>query len=134
LTHITIDDELNGKRQHLALRCRVVAGDRGQVVVRIERLARILHQLVDRFDGALGAHHGRGTDLEDLQDVRCGAGAECCDAGIHGVGIAALEGRDHLVVLLAGIEVSRELVDDVVVAAGHRVPPLDLRPRSTCNA
>ena len=51
------------------------------------------------------------------------------DAGVQGVGIAALVGRDDLVVLLAGIEVVGELDDDVVVGAGHRVPPLDLRLR-----
>jgi hypothetical protein len=33
---------------------------------------------------------------EHLNDARRGAGAERGDAGIHGVGIAALEGRNDL--------------------------------------
>ena len=63
--------------------------------------------------------------------MMCGAlsGAEGGDAGIHGVGIAALVGRDDLVVLLGRIEVVGELDDQIVVGAGHGVPPLDLRLR-----
>ena len=57
------------------------------------------------------------------------AGTECGDAGVHGVGIATLEGRNDFVIRLAGVEVFRELVDDVVVAAGHGVPPLELDRR-----
>ena len=120
---------VEGKRQHVALGGRVVAGDRRKIGLGIERLAGVLHQLIDRLDGAGGAHHGRGADLEHLHDVRRVAGAERGDAGVHGVGIAALEGRDDLVVRLAGVEVVGELVDDVVVAAGHGVPPLDLGHR-----
>ena len=120
---------IEGKRQHVALRCRVVAGDGRQIGFRIERLAGILHQLVDRLDGAGGAHHGRGADLEHLHDVRRVAGTERGDAGVHGIGVAAFVGRDHLVVRLAGVELFGELVDDIVVAAGHGVPPLDLGHR-----
>ena len=120
---------VEGERQHVALRGRVVAGDGRQIRLGIERLVRVLHQLVDRLDGAVGAHHGRGADLEHLHDVRRGAGAERGDAGIHRVRIGALVGRHDLVVGLAGVEFVGELVDDVVVAAGHRVPPLELDHR-----
>ena len=125
LTHITMRRRVEGERQHLALRGRVVAGDRRQIGLRIERLAGILHQLIDRLDRAVGGHHGRGADLEHLDDVRRVAGTERRDAGVHGVRIAALVGRDDLVVGLRGVEIVGELVDDVVVAAGHGVPPLD---------
>ena len=117
---------VEGERQHVALRGRVVTGDGRQIGLGVERLAGILHQLVDRLDGAGRGHHRGGADLEHLNDVRRGAGAERGDAGIHGVGIAALEGRDDLVVGLAGVEILGKLVDDVIVAAGHGVPPLDL--------
>jgi hypothetical protein len=56
----------------------------------------------------------------------CIAGPERGDAGVHRIGIAALVRRDDLVVLLGGVERFGELDDDVVVAAGHRMPPLDL--------
>jgi len=36
---------------------------------------------------------------------------------------------DDFVVGLAGVEIVGELVDDIVVAAGHGVPPLDLDHR-----
>ena len=120
---------VEGKRQHVAFRSRVVTGNGRKIGLGVERLVRILHQLIDRLDGAGGAHHGRGADLEHLHDVRRVAGAECGNAGVHGVGIVALEGRDDLVILLAGVEFLGELVDDVVVAAGHGVPPLQLRHR-----
>ena len=111
--------------QHLALRGRVVAGDGGQIDLRIELLAGLGHQLVDGLHGAGRGHHGRGADFEHLHDVRGVAGAERRDAGVHRVGIVALVGRDHLVVGLRRIEVGGELDDDVVVGARHRVPPLD---------
>ena len=120
---------VEGKRQHVALGGRVVAGDGRQIGLGVEWFVGVLHQLVDRLDGAGGAHHGRGADLEHLHDVRRVAGAERGDPSVHGVGIAALEGRYDLVVRLAGVEVFRELVDDVVVAAGHCVPPLDFGHR-----
>src|SRR5262249_3910638 len=56
----------------------------------------------------------------------CTAGAERGDAGIQRVGIAALEGRNDLVIALRRVEIIGELDDDIVVAAGHRMPPLDL--------
>ena len=117
---------VEGERQHVALRCRVIAGDGRQIGLGVERLAGVLHELVDRLDRAGGAHHGRGADLEHLHDMRRVAGAEGGDAGVHGVGIGALVGRHDLVVGLAGVEFLGEPVDDVIVGAGHGVPPLDL--------
>ena len=120
---------VEGERQHLALGGRIVAGDRRQVGVRIEFLAGLLHQLIDRLHRAPGGHHGGGADLEYLHDMRRVAGAERGDAGIHGVGVAALVGRHHLVFALRGVEIVGELDHDLVVAAGHGVPPLDLGDR-----
>ena len=98
-------------REHLALRGRVVAGDAGEVGVRVELLARLLHQHVHGLHGAGRRHHGGGADLEHLHDVRRVVGAERRDAGVHGVGIAALVGRHDLVFALRGVELVRELDD-----------------------
>ncbi len=114
------------ERQHLALGGGIVAGDGRQVGLGIERLAGLLHQHVHRLHGAGRRHHGGGADLEHLHDVRRLAGAEGGDAGIHGVGIAALVGRDDLVVLLGALKSLASLTMTIVVGAGHRVPPLDL--------
>ena len=57
------------------------------------------------------------------------AGPERRDAGIQRIGVAALEGRDDLVVALRGVEIVGELDHDVVVRTGHRMPPLDLGHR-----
>ena len=117
------------KRQHVALRGRVVTGDRRQIGFGVEFLALLLHQLGNRLDRALGGHHGRGADFEHLHDARGVAGAERRDPGVQHVGVAALEGRDDLVVGLRGVEVIGELDHDIVVRAGHRMPPLDLGHR-----
>ena len=117
------------KRQHLALGGGVIAGDARQVGLGIEGLAGFLHQHVHRLHRAGGRHHGGGADLEHLHDVRRLSRAERGDAGVHGIRVAALVGRDDLVVLLGRIEVGGELDDQIVVGAGHSVPPLDLRLR-----
>ena len=114
------------ERQHLALRGRVIAGDRRQVGLRVEFLAGLLHELVDRLHRALCGHHGGGADFEHLHDRGRVTSAECSDAGVHGVGVAALVGRHDLELALRGVEIIGQLDDDVVVAAGHGVPPLDL--------
>ena len=82
--------------------------------------------LGDRLDGALGGHHHAGADVEDLHDVRRLAGAEGGDAGVQRLGIGALEDRHDLVVALALVEFLGERLDDLVVGAGHGVPPGDL--------
>ena len=120
---------VEGHRQHLALGRRVVAGDGRQIDLGVEGLARLLHQHVHRLHRAGSRHHGRRADLEHLHDVRCVAGPEGGNAGVQGVGIAALVARHDLVVLLGGIEVVGEVDDDVVVGARHRMPPLDFRLR-----
>ncbi len=113
-------------RQHQAFGRRVVAGHRLQVGARIERLAGVLHQLVDRIDGTLGTHHGGGADLEDLDDVRLLARPERGDRRRHRLCIGALEGRDDLVIVLGGVEVGGDLLDPLAVGTPHGVPPLDL--------
>ena len=116
---------VEGQRQHVAFAVGVIARDRGKIVLRVERLARLLHQLVDRLDRALRTHHGRGPDLEHLQNVRRVAGAERGDRRGHRFGVLSLEDRDDLVFLLAGVEAVGELVDLVVERPLHRMPPLD---------
>ena len=120
---------VEGKRQHVSLGGRVVTGDGRKIGLWVERFTRVLHQLIDRLDCAGGTHHRRGADLEHLHDVRGVAGTERSDAGIHGVRIAALIRGYDPVVRLAGVEFVRELVDYIVVAPGHRVPPLQLGHR-----
>ena len=87
--------------------------------------AALLEHVGDRNDGALGVHHDAGADVEDLHDVRRLMGAEGGDAGLQGLVVGALEHRHDLVVGLAVVEVLGQRLDDVVVGAGHRVPPLD---------
>ena len=85
-----------------------------------------LQHLGDRHDGAFGVHHHAGADVEDLDDVRRLPGAEGGDAGVQRLRIGALEDRHDLVVALALVEFLGERLDDLVVGAGHGVPPLDL--------
>ena len=120
---------IEGKRQHLALRCRVVASDGRQVGLRVELLAGLRHQLVDRLHRARRRHHGGGADLEHLHDGGRIAGAKRRDAGVHGVGVTPFVRWNHLVVALRGVEIVGELDDDFIVAAGHGMPPLDFRHR-----
>ena len=116
---------IEGHRQHIALAVGVVARHRRDIRLRVEGLARILHQLVDRLDRALGRHHRGGAHLEHLHDVRRIAGPEGGDRGGHRLGVAALVDRHHLVVLLAGIEAGGHLAHAVAERTGHRMPPLD---------
>ena len=111
-------------RQHLAVGGAVIAGDRRQVVLRVERLAGIGHQLIDRLHRALGGHHRRGADLEDLHDMRRVAGAEGGDRRGHRLGVGALEHRGDLVGGLRRVEVAGDLVDHLGIDCGHRMPPL----------
>jgi hypothetical protein len=74
----------------------------------------------------LRPHHDAGSDVEDLDDVGRLAGAEGGDAGVQGFRVGSLVDRDDLVVALGGVEFLREVLDRLVVGAGHRVPPLDL--------
>ena len=113
-------------RQHVAFGVGVVAGDRGEVGARVERFARVRHQLVDGIDGALRGHHAGGADLEDLHDVRLLFGAERRDGGGHGFGVVALVDGHHLVVGLGGVEAVGDFDDLLAQLAAHGVPPLDL--------
>jgi hypothetical protein len=58
--------------------------------------------------------------------VRRVAGAEGGDASVERVGIAALVGRNDLVILLAVVELGGQPDDHLVVGAGHGMPPLNL--------
>ena len=81
---------------------------------------------MDRLDGALGGHHGRRADLEDLEDVRLLAGPEGGDAGVQGLGVVALVGGIDLVVALRGVELLDHRIDDLAEPARVGVPPVDL--------
>ena len=80
-------------RQQLAVGRRIVAVDRTDIGLGVERLLGIGHQLMHRIDRALGRHHRRGADLEDLHDVRRLLGAEGGDRRGQGLGVRALEDR-----------------------------------------
>ena len=111
--------------EHPAVRGGVVARDGGQVDARVEGQARLLHDFVDRLDRALGRHHRGRAHIEDLQDVGRGLGAEGRDAGVHGVGVVALVGRDHLVVGLGLVEPLADPVDPLTERTAVSVPPVD---------
>ena len=112
-------------RQQLAVGRRVVAVDRADIGLGIERLLGVGHQLIDRIDRALGGHHVGGADLEDLHDVRRLLGAEGGDRGGQGLGVGALVDRHDLVFGLGLVEARGDLVDHLAQVAAHGVPPLD---------
>ena len=113
------------QRQHLPLRRRVITGHRGHVRLRIELLARLGHQLVDRLDRALRVHHRRRAHLEHLHDRRRVLRAVGGDRRGHRLGIRALEDRHDLVVGLFLVEAIGEAVDAIAERTRHRMPPLD---------
>ena len=80
-----------------------------------------------------GRHHGRGADLEDLQDVRLLASAEGGDAGVYRPGRVAFVRANDDVVLLRGIECFDLLGQQLTQAAGEGVPSFNLG-RSLCHA
>ncbi len=116
-------------RDQVPGRVGVIDGDGAKEALGIERLLRLGHQLVDRLDRALGRHHRRGADFEHLHDLRRVAGAIRGDRRGHRFVVLALVDRRDLVVLLRGVELVGDLVDDVIELAGHRMPPLDLGDR-----
>ena len=111
--------------QHLPARRGVVAGDCRYIGAGVEFDASEFHHFADRLDRTLAGHHGGSADFEDLQDMWRVAGPESGHRSRHRFVIAALvRGRD-LVVFLAGIEFTRQVVDPVTESAPHRMPPLD---------
>ena len=81
---------------------------------------------MDRIDGPLvpGGHHRRRANLENLNDMRLFLRPEGCDGRRHRLGVIALVDRLKLIVRLAGIEICRELVDDLTKLPAHGVPEL----------
>ena len=55
------------------------------------------------------------------------SGPKSGNTGIQRVGIAAFIADDDFVVFLGCIEIIGQFVDDIIIGAGHRVPPLDFR-------
>jgi len=110
-------------RQHLPIGRGVIAGHRGHVDLRIELVAVLRHHLADRHDHAFGGHHGRGADLEHLQDVGGLTGAKSRDRRGHRHIVSPFVDRDDLEVFLAGIEAVGEVVDPIAEGARHRMPP-----------
>src|SRR6266852_945137 len=117
---------VEGHRQHLAIGCRVVALDGGDEGIRVEGQTGFLHQLVDRLYGALCRHHGRGADLEHLDDPRRVAGTERGDGTGHDFGVLALEAGVDAVLFLRGVEVGSDLLEHAAQRLGEPVPELDL--------
>src|SRR3989304_9056673 len=107
---------------------RVVAHDRLDEVVPLERDLVPLHEVVDRVDRA--RHQlGLGPDLEDLDDVRRPLLAVGRDRGRQRLRVVALaEGLD-LVLPLAVVELLRQRLERGAQLARHRVPEVDLRLR-----
>jgi hypothetical protein len=66
------------------------------------------------------------ADVEDLDDRRRLVGTEGGDACVQRLRIGALEDGHDLVIRLALVELLGKRLDDLVVGAGHGVPPLDL--------
>ena len=121
-------------RQQLAVRRGVIAIDRADIGLGVERLLGVGHELIDRIDGALGGHHVRGADLEHLHDVRRLLGTEGRDRRRQGLGIGALVDRVHLVLGLGLVEAVGQGADRIAQIAAHGVPELDfgLRQGSLC--
>jgi len=92
----------------------------------VEGLARVLHEVLHRLDGALGGHHGRRADLEDLHDRRALLGTEGSDRRGQRLGIGALVDGVDLVLGLRLVELVGHLCDRFAQCAAHGVPPLDL--------
>jgi len=95
----------------------------------------LLHHLLNRLHGALGGHHRGGADFEHLHDVRRVACTIGGNASVHRIGIRAFVTRNDFVFFLGRVELVSQLDDDVVIRAGHRMPPLNFRLRHSrrCN-
>lgn len=120
-----------GEGQHGAVRLGIIGDDAGQIFFLVEGVAAFLQYFRHRFDCAGSTHHHAGTGVEDLNDRRRLLGAEGRNAGIQGFRIGALEDGHDLVVCLAIVELFRERVHDLVIGAGHGMPPLNFR-RGEC--
>ena len=115
-----------GEGQHGAVRLRIIGDDARQILALVEGRSAHRDHVGDRLHGVFGGHHGAGAGVEDLDDVRRLAGAVGGDAGVQRLGIGALEDRNDLVVALAVVEFLGKRFDDLVVGAGHGVPPGNL--------
>jgi len=112
------------KTQHLAAGCGVVAGHGRNVGFGVKFLPGVFHDLANRHDGTLAGHHGGGTYLKHLQDVRCIAGTKCRDRTGHRLVVGAFVGRHNFVLGLAGIEILGQVIDPLAIHGSHRMPPL----------
>ena len=130
LEKVTVDPEhwrrrVVGQRQHFAVGGRIIALHRADERVGIECRTRLGHHLIDRHYSALGRHHCRRADLEDLEDMRLLAGPESGDACVERLGVVSLVAGNDDVVRLGGVEGRRLLVEQLVQPARHCVPKLD---------
>ncbi|MNS58514.1 hypothetical protein D3C72_914360 [compost metagenome] len=116
-----------GEGQHGAVRLGIIGDDAGQIFVLVEGITAFLQNIRHRLDGAGGTHHHTRAGVEDLNDRGRLLGAEGGNAGIQGFRIGALEDGRDLVIFLALVELFRQRIHDLVIGAGHGVPPLDFR-------
>ena len=114
------------QRQKLVVGRGVIGNHRRKIFRLVERLAGVSHQLVDGIDGTLvfGCHHRRRADLEHLNDMRLFLCAESGDGRRHRLGVIAFVDSLEFIVRLAGVEICRELVDDLTQLPAHGVPEL----------
>ena len=110
----------------MAIGCGVVAGDRRDEHLGVKFRTANFHDFSDRLDSAFGVHHGGGSHLEHLQDVRGIAGAESRYSGGHRLVVLALVGGHDFEITLAGIELLGKVCHPVIERAIHGVPPLNL--------
>ena len=116
---------IKGEGEHLALRARVVSPDPGEVIVPVDLVAVILHQLVSGVIG-IRQHEVESADIEYLNDGRRLATAIGGDRVLHSGVIGALASADGFILLLGFVEVLAHFLDALRDIAGVAVPEIDL--------
>src|SRR6202012_4610587 len=71
-------------------------------------------------------HHGRGSDLADLDDGGLALRTKREDRSGDGVGVTSLVGRNYPILRLRGVEFHGKLLDLTPEFTRHGVPPHDV--------
>ena len=117
------------QRQHLAFGRCVIAFDRADIGIRVERRTAFGHHLIYGLDGAAGGHHGRCADFKHHENMGLLFRAECGDARVQRFGIVTLVALNYDIVVLAGIEIRNLPLHQLAKTTGESVPELNFRLR-----
>ena len=126
--HVVVQDwgrRVERHADHFAVAICIEITNASDVVFDVELNAVVVQQILNRDRCALGADYGRCTGVKHLHDVWLLACAECCDTRGQGFFVAAFVDRNDGVLVLACVEVSRDLVDGFAQLTAHCVPPGD---------